>query len=147
MARERIQVRDSQAKMIVDEVAVSTVNIEDVARLYVITHENALFHGDEPFYVALFRDSLWVIPFFTPGVDEFIRGVSRGPGERTAIFRAVSRPLPFRWRKRLMGFFPVFPVPRLAQHPLSTLPELQGVEPVRRPEAAGMMGGEDNGGG
>ena len=133
--------------MIVDEVAVSTVNIEDVARLYVITQESTLFQGDEPFYVALFRDSLWVIPFFTAGVDEFIRSMGRGSGERAVIFRAVSRPVPFVWRKRLMGFLPVFPVPRLAQHSLSTLPELQGVEPLRRDEAAGMMGGEDNGGG
>ena len=134
MPREQLRVFDNTAEMIVDDLAVSTVAVDDFVKLYIVSYGNSLYHGDEPFYVAICRDRLWVIPYFTPGVDQFLQAVTPRLDHEQAIFKATSPPRPFAWRRRLGGFLPLFPLPRLAEHPLSTLPAWQESGPFRLSE-------------
>jgi hypothetical protein len=135
MFEERIQVHGKQAKMIINGSITSTVNLEEILSLYVVTQESSLFQGDEVFYVAGFDNFFWVIPYFTSGVDELLKAVASKFLAKATVFRAVSPPLPFAWRRKLLGFCPLFPLPRLSQHPLSTLPALQEIESCLNPKS------------
>ncbi len=89
--------------------------VDAVIRCFIASLSHPLHQGDEPFLIISFADSLWVIPQFTPGLDAVLHAVAaRLPSEKLA--RAEVSKLPMGWRKRLLGLFPVFPVPRLGAY-------------------------------
>lgn len=106
----------------------------DIQSLFVVSLENPLFTGDEPFFVAVFSGFLWVIPEDTHGLRDFIQAVAPRLEETRAVYRAVSPPRPWRWRRRVLGFLPLFPTPALGCHPLSSKPDWTVSEPLRPSE-------------
>ena len=145
MDKEGIHIRENQVEMIVKGVPVSVAKLDDVVKLYLVNQEHPLFHGDEPFYVTEFQEFLWVIPYFTLEVDRFIRIVARKLGNRGAVLRVISPRLPLVWRKLSMGVVPLFPIPRLARHPLTTLPKWRSVEPFSPAEFLHLCEGNEDG--
>lgn len=134
MPDELLQVCEQRVEMIVGGRVMATANPDEISRLYLVVSDDPLYHGEEPFYVVLFKDFLWVIPYFTLGAESFLRAVLPRLEARRAIFKAVSPAMPVAWRKKLLGALPLFPVPRLAQHPLSPLPDWQERGPLRLSE-------------
>ena len=122
MARDRLEVVDGKARLIVGGRPRDAADCGTIERLVVVRHEDPLFHGDEPFFVAVFPDRLWVVPDCTPGVDRFIKALAPRLSQEKRVYRALTPPRPFGWRKKIMGFLPLFPIPRLAAHPLSSQP-------------------------
>ena len=117
----------------------SEVASNDILRLFVVSLENPLFTGDEPFFVAVFPDFLWVIPEDTPGLQDFIRAVAPKLEKSRTVFRAVSPPRPWRWRRRTLGFLPLFPTPALGCHPLSSIPDWTVSQPLRPSEVEELV--------
>jgi len=138
-----LRVYEDQVEMVSKNEIISTAKLFDFMKLYIVFHENALFHGDEEFYVVIFRDFLWVIPDCISGVDELLQAILSKPENLNNIFKARIPPCPFVWRKRILGTIPLFPIPRLAQHPLSTLPDWQQVTRVNREEIKKLINNGD----
>lgn len=131
MQREEIRLEADQARMIRGGRVLSEVECGQIESFYIVALEDPLFSGDEPFYVALFPSFLWVIPYLTPGTNEFFRAIEPTLEASGAVFRATSRNQPFAWRRRWLGFLPLFPVPDLGCHPRSSRPKWEQSEPMR----------------
>lgn len=113
---------------------VDQAKVENVVKLFWASPAEPLFHGDETYYVALLSDRLWVLPYLTSGVGEFLREVAPALADRRALFRAKTAVVPLSWRRRLMGLIPLFPTPGLGVHPLKTLPKMQALRPISAAE-------------
>jgi hypothetical protein len=98
------------------------VLLADVTRLYIVQLENALFQGDEPFYVAELADRIWVMPDGAAGLQPFLAALIPGLAVKNQVFEVAAQTCPFSWHERIAGVLPLFPVPRLARHSLTSLP-------------------------
>lgn len=146
MARDRLEVSGGRARLIVGGRRADEADCGAIERLTVVVHEDALFHGDAPFFVAAFPDRLWVIPEGTPGLSEFFRALAPRLTREKRVYRALTPPRPFGWRKKILGFLPLFPIPRLAAHPPSSQPpwhESGPFSPAEVVEVAAGLGAED----
>ncbi len=136
MAKDRLEVSDGTVRLIAGGRTAAEAACEAIDKLFVVVHEDPLFQGDEPFYVAVFADRLWVVPDDTPGIGEFLGALAPALDRGRRVYRAVSPPRPFAWRKRVLGLLPLFPIPRLAAHPLSTIPAWREEGPFAPAEVA-----------
>lgn len=125
MKEPHLHILNGCAEMMTGARIVSTARLSELRKLYIAMHESPLYQGDEAIYVAEFPDFLWVIPEFTPGLDRFLQAIAQVFERKSLIYRTVTPPIPRAWRKKLLGFIPLFPVPSLSQQPLSSLPAWQ----------------------
>lgn len=96
--------------MLGNGMVVATVVVDTLLKLYRVQFENGLFHGEERFAVAVFPGQTWVVPPFTPGLDEFWAACLK---VSNSFFEVAAPEIPWAWRKRVLGLLPLFPVPRL----------------------------------
>ena len=70
---DSIRTSRGMAEMLGKGTVVATVAVDTLSKLYRVQFENGLFHGEERFALAVFPGQTWVVPPFTPGLDEFWR--------------------------------------------------------------------------
>jgi hypothetical protein len=121
MASARILMHDSHAS-IEGRDGAQNVLLDEVQQIFIVYRENALFEGEEPFFVVLFPQMVWVIPGFEADIQPFLEKVARIAQTRSGIFRATIASLPRTWRRRAFGLFPVFSEVELGAHPTATVP-------------------------
>ncbi|MDJ0607784.1 MAG: hypothetical protein QNJ67_02320 [Kiloniellales bacterium] len=146
-ARDRLEISGGRARLIVGGRAREEVDCCTIEKLFVVRHEDQLYHGHEPFFVAVFPDRLWVVPEYTPGIDRFMKALAPRLSQEKRVYRALTPPRPFAWRMIILGFLPLFPIPRLAAHPLSSLPrwhESGPYSPAEVEEVAVELGYSDS---
>jgi hypothetical protein len=119
---ESIRVNGSAISLVVDGQVLDAADADDVTRLYVIKQENALYQGDEPFYAVVVGRAVWVVPYFTPGVRELLVAIRPALERRRGVTLVRDAKWPWSWRRRWLGFLPLFPVPGLGRHRVSSLP-------------------------
>ena len=110
---DSIRISGGIAEMLGRRAVVATVAVDTLLKLYRVQFESGLFHGEERFAVAVFPGQTWVVPPFTPGLDEFWRACMSVSMRRDACFEVAALGIPWAWRKRVLGFLPIFPIPRL----------------------------------
>jgi hypothetical protein len=93
-----------------------------VTRVVIVRAASAIFHGDEPFVVVEAPPNLLVLPFLAAGSRELLSTLAQRDGQ-AQLWEAECEGLPMRWRRRLLGALPLFPVPRTAVHPMQTKPD------------------------
>jgi hypothetical protein len=120
---ESIRVSGSAISLVVDGQVVDEGDADDVTRLYVIQQENPLYQGDEPFYAVVVGRAVWVVPYFTPGLNKFLAAIRPALEHRKGVTLVAEGKWPWSWRRRWLGFLPLFPTPGLGRHPISSLPE------------------------
>lgn len=109
--------------------------------LHVVSLENALYQGEERFLLVEFPDSLWVIPSSTPGIDAVGARLHERLAKRHGVVRTSMPTVPFAWRRRIGGFLPLFPIPRLARH-VGRLPDgCNRMGPATDADVRELMGG------
>lgn len=102
----------------------------DLVRLVQVFPADALFHGEESYYLGFLGDRVWVLPYFTPGFGTLLETLAPALAARGALFRAEVAGCPLPWRRRLLGLLPLFPTPALGSHPLRTTPALVSLRAV-----------------
>jgi hypothetical protein len=122
MRDERVRVSGSVLSLLVEGHEVDRRRVEEASRLYVVAPENTCLDDDEPFYVAVLGLVVWVIPYFTPGIDAVLAAIHPVLEARRGVTRVENGQFPWSWRRRFLGFFPLLPLPELGCHPLSSLP-------------------------
>ena len=144
MATESVTLTEDKAHILVGDRELGSARLDDARRLYVVRFADGLFHGEEPFFVVLFDEYLWVLPDTVTGLDYFLAALAERLAAPGALYRAESPSGPVAWRRRLAGFLPLFPMPRLGCFPLSTLPAWREEGPLALEElpeiAAGAIG-------
>jgi len=119
---ERVRVSGSVLSLVVEGHEVDRRRVEDASRLYVVLPENTCLDDDEPFYALVLGLVVWVIPYFTPGIDVLLAAIHPVLEARRGVTRVENVPFPWSWRRRFLGFFPLLPLPELGCHPLASLP-------------------------
>lgn len=132
MAEEEdgIFIGDGTAGMRIHGEIVADMGLDDIERLIVLHHADAVFHGEEPFYVLLGGEDVWVIPEATAGLSRFLSRIGPRLETEGRLARGACAAIPWSWRRRLFGILPAFPVPRLSRHPRSSCPNMADVEPI-----------------
>lgn len=100
----------------------------DASALFIVTLENDLYQGEEPFYIVLFDDVAWLVPFFTVGTQNFLKAIKPSVLKKSGVQRVDEFHLPWSWRKRQLGWLPIFPIPRLLACPRNSLPKWSPIE-------------------
>ena len=126
----RVEVEAGQVRIIGPRGLIDEAALADVERLYFAYPLRTFYHGAVAYYLSLFPDRLWVLPFFTTNLGAFVSAVAPALEARGALFDAHVPRCPRVWRRRLLGLFPLSPAPHLGSHPLRTLPALVQVKPV-----------------
>lgn len=115
-ARDSVRVEYDRLELWVAGHLSASESADRAARLHVVALENALYQGEERFLVVEFPDSVWVVPGSTPGIDALGARLHACLGPRRGVVRSTMPTVPFAWRRRVGGFLPLFPIPRLARH-------------------------------
>jgi len=142
VVHEAVTIADGVARMLVNGREVASAPLDQARRLYVVRFADSLFHGDEPFFVLVFNDRLWVLPDLVEGLHDLLTPVVRRLAASDGLYRAEMPPRPYAWRRKIAGLLPLFPTPRLAQHALTTMPQWREEGPSQQtdlPELAGEM--------
>lgn len=100
------------------------LDLAAVTRVVVVRFGSGLVHGEEPFVVVEAPPKILVLPFLAAGSRELLAALVRRGG-RTQLWEAECDPLPLRWRRRLLGALPLFPLPRVALHAIDSKPRWQ----------------------
>lgn len=102
--------------------------LSSVRRLILVRFGAGLLHGEEPFLVVDGGPWLLVAPFLSGGAAAMLAALRR---HAPPLLEAEADMLPWRWRRRLGGWLPLFPLPALAWQPASSLPRwpLRGPRP------------------
>jgi hypothetical protein len=127
---ERVEVVGGQVKLMAGTRTLDSAPVREIRKLVWAFPADALFHGDETYYVAFLPDRVWVIPYFTRNTAGFLEAVATSLAGQSALVRAEISGCPVRWRSRVLGFIPLFPTPALGSHPLDTVPELHNAKPT-----------------
>jgi hypothetical protein len=122
MESAQIVMSGPRASMYVGNRVISTVSVGDADRLIITYRRDPLYQGEEPFFVVSFPDVVWVVPYFAKGIQTFLETTARAAQGHAGVFRAVAERLPWSWRRRALGFLPVFSEVALATHPLNSIP-------------------------
>jgi hypothetical protein len=125
---ERIEMAEGRLKMVSNGRTLDLALAAEFEKLVWTFPADALFHGEESFYVAFLPDRVWVLPYFTAGIRALLEAVGPSLGARAALFRAEVAGCPLRWRRRVIGLLPLFPIPALGSYPLRTAPDFLGIQ-------------------
>lgn len=117
-------------KLIAGARTLDVAPIGEVRQLVWTAPADALFHGEESYYLALLPDKVWVVPYFTAGVRSFLQELAPPLAARGQLFRGEISGCPVRWRRRVLGLVPLFPAPALGSHPLGTVPSFDSIKPT-----------------
>lgn len=145
MGQAGINVRDGRAEFIGDDGQHATATPKDVRRLDLVSFSEPLFHGEEPFYLLHLQNYAWIVPYFTPGIGDLLQLLRPRLESEALIYLAECARLPLRLRRRLMGWLPLFPSPRLARYDASALPSWPRNGPFRLSEVPDLLDEMDNG--
>ena len=96
------------------------IDLAAVTRIVVVRFASDVFQGDEPFVVVEAPPKILVLPFLAAGSRELLSALAQSG--QVQLWEAECDGLPLRWRRRLFGALPLFPLPRLAIHPIGTKP-------------------------
>lgn len=142
MRDESLRVDGPTIALIVNGKVLDKANVNDVTRLYVVTLENPIYQGEEPFYALVVGRVVWVIPYFTAGLQALLAAVRPVLERVRGVTQVKGAPLPWAWRKKLLGWLPLFPIPRLDCYPVAELPEWARGEGKAPSEEAELFGRE-----
>ena len=122
MTEERIDVASDRATLILSGRPADTIRLAEVQQLHVVHMASGLLHGEEPFFVLVLPDRVWVVPDCISGWDALQDALTPKLLPDGAVLQASAENVPLAWRARVAGFLPLFPTPRLGCHPIRTLP-------------------------
>ncbi|MDB4976142.1 MAG: hypothetical protein JWN48_4483 [Myxococcaceae bacterium] len=120
--RDSIVLRGSLAEMLVAGSVRDAIELSDVHHLYVVSLVGLMPTEDETFFVVLLPNRLWVIPDVTDGLQAFLDALVPRLAAEGHVTRLVADNVPVRWRHKIGGFLPLFPLPRLDRHAVESLP-------------------------
>lgn len=120
MEGDRISVVAGKLTMEVGSRVVDERQLEELVTARVVSLQNGLFQGEEPFYVLSFPTVAWVVPDDTRGLVQLWKAIK--PLMQNRIERVEDAHLPWRLRRRVLGLIPLFPLPTLGSFPLSSMP-------------------------
>jgi hypothetical protein len=127
---ERVAVSAGVIKLIAGSRTLDSAAVSDIRKLVWTAPADALFHGDERYYVAFLSDRVWVVPYFAGGVRGFLEALGAPLAAQGALFSGEISGCPLPWRRRVLGLLPLFPMPALGSHPLHTVPEFVSIKPA-----------------
>lgn len=119
--QDRLVVEGDTAYVRRDGRRLADIDLAAVTRIVVVRFGSDLVHGDEPFVVVEAPPKVLVLPFLAEGSRALLSTLMQrgGPAQ---LWEAECDGLPLGWRRRLLGALPLFPLPRLAVHPIETKP-------------------------
>lgn len=127
---ERVQAAGGQLTLFAGARTLDAASAAEISKLVWASPADALFHGEESYYVAFLPDRIWVLPYLTTGIRGLLDAVGPALAGRHALFRAEVSGCPVPWRRRILGLVPLFPTPALGRHPIDTVPEFLGAKPI-----------------
>ena len=116
---DRVDAHDRHCLLYVRGKLADMVAKSEIHTLFWVFDGAGALTDNEPFFVLVLTDRLWVIPDDTFGIVQWLRWLLQEP--LPELRRAVLDACPWSWRRRTLGL-PLFPLPRLGRFPRSTLP-------------------------
>src|SRR3954449_4551489 len=106
---ERVEVAGGGGRLVGGTRTGGSAHVGQIWKLVWAFPADALFHGEESYYVAFLPDRVWVVPYFTPGVRGFLEALGPPLAAHGSLFRGEISGCPVSWRRRVLGLIPMFP--------------------------------------
>ena len=134
MTEERIDLASGRATLILGGRRAHELAFDEIRALHIVGLDHMWLHDDEPFYVLVTDDRVWVLPDDAVGLPALLEALLPGLFREGKVRQTTAPRIPWRWRRgRLVR---ALQLPRLSEHPVDTIPDWEartvGADEIKR---------------
>ena len=97
MSEERIDLASGRATLIHEGRRAHGLTFGEIRALHIVSLDHMWLHNDEPFYVLVTDDRVWVLPDDTMGLPALLEAVLPGLFREGKVRQTTAPRIPWRW--------------------------------------------------